>query len=340
MKNITKLILSALLLLVLSITGCSQTGTSSGAENQGTNPAVPQNPDELVEADVLTAFGLQRGKITASAAAKKIATGHPASGITFTSRAVVSYDDQTGSFTVRIIGNKNGKPFNKALTLTGFTHPLAGKMIKSVDKCELNLDEGIENNYSLAKYIDEVNKDPSGAKLVKKLSFLLNDGTTIELGEHDTYTLTAKAVKTTVSNKEKVKIRQVFKVAYRKKVADSTSESIIEKEDTTAYNFPDLIKDYFTEKEVFQYILDKTSGYAIKADSNQFASSFYAFAKKPEVHRMTLLLPSLKQKFKTTTTFITLRKSRMNIFSLILNTVFLSRKTEALKPTIIRGLLR
>ena len=65
-------------------------------------------------------------------------------------------------FTVKIKGLKNGKTFDKTLTLAGFTHPLNGKLIQSVDSCELNLDEGIEHNYSLGKYIKEVNKDPSG----------------------------------------------------------------------------------------------------------------------------------------------------------------------------------
>ena len=154
MKHTTKLILLPALLFALLTTGCPQSGKHSGKKNQGANPALPQNPYELTESDVLTAFGLRRGNITASAAAKKIATDTPASGITFTERNFIAYDDQTGMFTVKIKGLKNGKTFDKTLTLAGFTHPLDGKLIQSVDSCELNLDEGIEHNYSLAKYIE------------------------------------------------------------------------------------------------------------------------------------------------------------------------------------------
>ena len=155
MKNITKLILPAVLLFfVLAVTGCLQQGKPSGTENQGTNPAIPSNPNELVESDVLTAFGLQRGNITASAAAKKIATGTSAGSITFTQKTAVSYDDQAGTFTVKVKGTKNGKPFDKTISLTGFTHPLAEKTIQLLDACELNLDDAIEHNYSLEKYIE------------------------------------------------------------------------------------------------------------------------------------------------------------------------------------------
>ena len=278
MKNITKLILpAALLLFVLAVTGCPQQGKPSGTENNGTNPAVPSNPNELVESDVLTAFGLQRGSITASAAAKKIATGTPAGGITFTKNTAVSYDDQAGTFTVKVKGTKNGRPFDKTLSLTGFTHPLAGKTIQSLNACELNLDDAIEHNYSLEKYITEVKKDPSGKKLVKKLSFLLNDGTTpIELGEHDGYTLTAKAQATGTQ----VWVQPSVKIVFRK-LTEGGTETLTDSTDFEFTHLKDqLTKDYFTEQDVFKYILDKTADIAVKVDSKEFASSFYAFAKE------------------------------------------------------------
>jgi len=280
MKNITKLILPAVLLFfVLAVTGCQQASTNPG-ENSGTNPAVPSNPNELVESDVLTAFGLQRGSITASAAAKKIATGTPAGGITFTKNTAVSYDDQAGTFTVKVKGTKNGRPFDKTFNLTGFTHPLAGKTIQSLNACELNLDDAIEHNYSLEKYITEVKKDPSGKKLVKKLSFMLNDGTTpIELGEHDGYTLTAKAQATGTQ----VWVQPKVKVVFRKLLNEGGTETLT---DSTPFGFihlkTRLTKDYFTEQDVFKYILDKTADIAVKVDSTEFASSFYAAAKATE----------------------------------------------------------
>ena len=278
MKLTTKLILPAVLIFALSLTGCPQAGTNPG-ENSGTNPAVPSNPNELVESDVLTAFGLQRDSVTASAAAKKIATDTPASGITFTERNFIAYDDQTGMFTVKIKGLKNGKTFDKTLTLAGFTHPLDGKLIQSVDSCELNLDEGIEHNYSLGKYIREVNKDPSGTKLVRKLSFMLSDSVTpIKLGEHDSYTLTAKAQEVGTH----VWVQPSVKIVFRK-LTEGGTETLTT---STPFGFthlkPSLTKDYFEAKDVFQYILDKTADTAIKVDSTEFASYFYAGAKKTE----------------------------------------------------------
>ncbi len=273
MKLTTKPILLPALLFALLAAGCSQQNTASGAKNPGTNPTAPSNPNELVKADVLTAFGLQRGSITASAAAKKIVTGAPAGGITFTQRKIIAYDDQAGTFTVTVKGTKNGKSFSQRISVNGFTHPLKDKMIQSFDTCELNLDEGIEHNYSLQKYITEVNKDPSGAKLVKKLSFTLTDGTTMEFGEHDRYTLTAIAQ--AVGTQVWVQPSIVFR-----KLTEGGTEELT---NNTAFGFThlnsSLTKDYFTEKDVFKYILDRTADIAIKVDSTKFASSFYAAAK-------------------------------------------------------------
>ncbi len=265
MKHTTKPILPAVLIFALVLTGCPQAGKHSGT---GTNPAVSSNPNELTEADVLAAFGLTKGNITASAAAKKIATAAPVavSGITFTSKTAVSYDDQAGTFTVRMTGTKNGKSFNKTVTFTGFTHPLADKWIQSVDSCELNLDEGIEHNYKLEKYIEEVNKDPSGKKLVKKLSFMLSDSvTTIELGEHDAYTLTAEAKKS--GTKVQVQPRVVFR-----KLAEGGTETLVANTDFGFSHLKtQLTKDYFTDEDVFKYVLAKTvDADAIKADGSKF----------------------------------------------------------------------
>ena len=278
MKNTTKLILpAALLFFVLAVTGCPQQGKPSGTENSGTNPHMPQSPIELTEAELLSAFSLVKGSITASAAAKRIANGTPAGRITFTQKTAVSYDDEAGTFTVKLKGRKSGRPFEKTFNLTGFTHPIAGKTIQSLCSCELNLDDAIEHNYSLEKYITEVKKDPSGKKLVKKLSFLLNDGTTpIELGEHDGYTLTAKAQATGTQ----VWVQPSVKIVFRK-LTEGGTETLTDSTDFEFTHLKDqLTKDYFTEQDVFKYILDKTADIAVKVDSKEFASSFYAFAKE------------------------------------------------------------
>ena len=156
MKLTTKLILPAVLLLfVLAVTGCPQHGKPSGTENSGTNPHMPQNPIELTEAELLSAFSLVKGSITASAAAKKIATGTPAGGITFTQKMAVSYDDEAGTFTVKVKGTKSGKEFEKEMTVSGFSNPYAANpqsMDTTGGKGELKLDEGIEHNHSIEKY--------------------------------------------------------------------------------------------------------------------------------------------------------------------------------------------
>ena len=298
MKNITKLILpAALLLFVLAVTGCPQHGKPSGTENSGTNPAVPSNPNELVESDVLTAFGLQRGSITASAAAKKIATGTPAGGITFTQKTAVSYDDQAGTFTVKVKGTKSGRPFEKTFNLTGFTHPLAEKTIQSLDACELNLDDAIEHNYSLEKYITEVNKDPSGKKLVKKLSFMLSDSvTTIELGEHDSYTLTANATKSDT------KILVQPRIVLRKLTEGGTEELTHNTDFGFTHLKTQLTKDYFTEQDVFAHVLSNTNDTVIKVHPSEFASSFYAAAKSGNSTENlfdTSIIPSWTTRYQT-----------------------------------------
>ena len=296
MKNITRLILSAVLLVfALLMTGCPQQAKPSGKGNHEKEPADPQNPPELTleltEQELLSAFSLIKGSITASAAAKKIAK-HTVSGITFTERKIIAYDDEAGTFTVEVKGTKEGKSFSQKISVTGFTHPLAGKMIQSVAGCELNLDEGIEHNYSLTKYIAEVNKDPSGAKLVKKLSFLLTDSSTIELGEHDTYTLAAKAQ----AAGTQVRVRP--SVMFRKLAEGGTEELV----NNTAFSFTHLTtllkKDYFKAKDVFQYILNKTADSAIKVDSTEFASSFYAAAKSTGQTPINLFTDTFKMKIQ------------------------------------------
>lgn len=54
-KEPSKPIVVSVMLFLLFAAGCRE------PENPGTNPAVPQNPYELTEADVLEAFGLMKG---------------------------------------------------------------------------------------------------------------------------------------------------------------------------------------------------------------------------------------------------------------------------------------
>lgn len=289
-----RLILCITAVIAIGMTSCNSPLDHKGSsETPGVPSTPPQNLITLTESDVLTAFSLSKGHIAASAAAKKITNGTPASGITFTERKMIAYDDEAGIFTVKVKGTKDGKNFSQKISVTGFTHPLAGKTIQSIADCELNLDDAIEHNYSLEKYIDEVNKDPSGEKLVKKLSFMLSDSvTTIELGEHDSYTLTAKAQ--AVGTKVWVQPSVVFR-----KLTEGGTETLVK---NTAFSFthlnPSLKKDYFEAKDVFKYILDKTADIAIKVDSKEFASSFYAFAKKSGQAPVNLFTEGFKTKIQ------------------------------------------
>ena len=284
MKHTTKLILPAVLIFALSLTGCPQAGTNPG-ENSGTNPAVPSNPNELVESDVLTAFGLQRGSITASAAAKKIATDTPAGGITFTQKTAVSYDDQAGTFTVKVKGTKSGRPFEKELTFSGFSNPYAANpqsMDTTGGKGELKLDEGIEHNHSIENYTGKAKNLNIANFFQAPLTFSLVNGTSITLGDFPGYKLTAALVQ---EGNDKVKIVPEYTVKNHKKIAGGTPTVT---EETKYSVFPsakfadNLTKPYFTEKDVFAYVLSKTNDSVIKVYPNEFASSFYAFAKIAE----------------------------------------------------------
>ena len=289
-----RLILCITAVIAIGMTSCNSPLDHKGSsETPGVPSTPPQNLITLTESDVLTAFSLSKGHITASAAAKKITNGTPASGITFTERKMIAYDDQAGTFTVEVKGTKDGKNFSQKISVTGFTHPLAGKTIQSIADCELNLDDAIEHNYSLAKYIEEVKKDPSGKKLVKKLSFMLSDSvTTIELGEHDSYTLVAEAQ--AVGTKVWVQPSVVFR-----KLTEGGTETLVK---NTEFSFThlnsSLKKDYFEAKDVFKYILDKTADIAIKVDSKEFASSFYAFAKKSGQAPVNLFTEGFKTKIQ------------------------------------------
>lgn len=289
-----RLILCITAVIAIGMTSCNSPLDHKGSsETPGVPSTSPQNLITLTESDVLTAFSLSKGHITASAAAKKITNGTPASGITFTERKMIAYDDQAGTFTVEVKGTKDGKNFSQKISVTGFTHPLAGKTIQSIADCELNLDDAIEHNYSLAKYIEEVKKDPSGKKLVKKLSFMLSDSvTTIELGEHDSYTLVAEAQ--AVGTKVWVQPSVVFR-----KLTEGGTETLVKNAEFSFTHLnSSLKKDYFEAKDVFKYILDKTADIAIKVDSKEFASSFYAFAKKSGQAPVNLFTEEFKTKIQ------------------------------------------
>jgi len=286
-----KLVLCIAAVVAIGMTSCRQTTDSkdsSGTSEQPSTPstpAVPSNPDELVENDVLAAFGLTKGRQSPFEAAGKITSGSSAgSTIVFTQKEVTDYDDEAGTFTVKVKGTKNEKPFEKEITVAGFTNPYAinpQSMDATDNKGELKLDEGIEHNYSIEKYVEKANANITSF-FKAPLTFSLGNGTSITIGNYPSYTLAATLAK---EGTNKVKIVPVYTVKNHKKIPGGTDTI---KEEQKYSIFPsgtfaaNLTKPYFTEQDVFAHVLSKTPDSVIKAYSDEFASSFYAFTKSTE----------------------------------------------------------
>lgn len=244
-------------------------------------PAVTLTADELT-----SAFSLEKGSVTASAAAKKaVAMKSSTHGaFQFGDIAIVNYDDKSGTFALKIEGKKDGVPFNTTVDFTGFSHPLAGKHLQSLigSGLALNFEEAIEGNYSLTKYIAAVNADATGARFLPGYSFTLDDvHTTVSLGEHDDYMLSAKL---SADGANKVKVTPKLTYIYHKKNDSAAAETIESVPHTTIV--PQRLKStvpYFTEKDVFKHILNKLNDDFIKRNTDIFASSLYASATALEV---------------------------------------------------------
>lgn len=295
-KNTRRFILLCAFVLplyALSLSGCRQPSASHAPGKKGAgssfrkkpqvNYAVPQNPYELVEADVLEAFGLTKGKQSPFEAAGKIDSGNSIlSSIVFTQKEVTAYDDEAGTFTVKVTGTKNGIQFEKELTFSGFSNPYAANP-QSIDttggRGELKLDEGIEHNHSIEKYTEKANANIADF-FQAPLTFSLVNGTSITLDDFSGYKLTATLVQ---EGNDKVKIVPEYTVKNHKKnsggmptVTEEAKYSVFPSVKFAA----NLTKPYFTEKDVFAYVLSKTNDSVIKVYPNEFASSFYVFAKK------------------------------------------------------------
>ena len=290
MKTITKLALPvALIFSALLLISCSGPHSLSNTEN----------PHELTEADVLSAFGLAKGRQSSFEAAEKIgseASSNPA--ITFTGKEVTAYDDEAGTFTVKVKGTKNGKEFEKELTVSGFANPYNAQpwiIVVADGRGELKLDEGIEHNLSIEKYVEKANANIADFfKEPLTFSFEKNNGISVTLGDFSQYTLTATLAK---EGTDKVKIVPVYTVKNHKKAAGG-SDTIIQKEYSSFSRLASYLnKNYFTEEDVFKYVLDKTVDEdAIKVVANEFASALYAGAKFLESTPSELFSDSFKTK--------------------------------------------
>ncbi|WP_428768693.1 lipoprotein 17-related variable surface protein [Treponema sp. HNW] len=262
--------------MILLFAGCPQSSdkiSKPGSTQSGTT--IHGEKIDISETELLTALNLTRGSQSASEAAKKIAaqTGKNVGRLSFTEAKSLAYDDEAGTFKVKVVGKKNGKNFDKTFNVTGFTHPYASPP-QSAIQVEFKFDAGIEENLSIDKYIEKITPN---LKAHLTFSFSLQNGKAITLGyDNDYYELTAQ-----VSNSNgELKISPEYKLKYKKKLRGEDETSV-----STAYTsampvFTGQKKDYFTEKDVFEHIFNKVKDdpELIVADAGSYASSKYAFA--------------------------------------------------------------
>lgn len=298
-----RLILCITAVIAIGMTSCNSPLDHKGSsETPGVPSTPPQNPYELVEADVFEAFCLTKGEQSPFEAAEKINSGNSIlPSIVFTQKEVTAYDDEKGTFTVKVKGTKNGKEFEKEMTVNGFINPYNAQpwiINLSDNKGQLKLEEGIEHNYSIEKYVEKANTNiPDFFKAPFTFSFEKNNGISVTLGDFPQYKLTATLAK---EGTDKIKIVPVYTVKNHKKVSGGTIDMVTPKEykDFTHLN-SSLTKDYFTEKDVFEYVLNKTvDDNAIKVDPNAFASSFYVLAKENDKTPDNLFSDEFKTKVK------------------------------------------
>lgn len=240
--------------------------------NAPLNPQI--QPGEISEQDIMSAFALTKGHITASDAAKKIRDMSPfaGSGLTFSGNTVTAYDDKAGTFTVKVKGTKDGKPFEKELTFTGFENPYA-KIFPSLSAAELDFSDAIEHNKTVDTFISEA---AHNSALLKKLSFSDDNIGSLSLGVHDRYSLAAALEK----NGDKIKIKPEYKVKYLKKEAGGIETSTeTDRSALFARLGTDLTKPYFSKEDVFRYLINKTDDGIINVSADVFGSEYYAFAK-------------------------------------------------------------
>ncbi len=235
---------------------------------------VPETENITIEeTELLSAVGLTKGEQTASAAAKKIAAeqGHTVGALAFTEAQALSYDDEAGTFAVKIKGTKGGKSFEQEMTVSGFTYPYASPLT-SVQTCTFNLDAAIEDNLSIDKYIEKINPE-IGNHLTFKV--LLENHRVISLGDTEAYRFTVQARK----DNDQLKVSNInYTLKYRKCSAGGAETAEEKPYETMQSVVLQQKKPYFTEENVFQYVLSKTDETFIKVSSNEFASIFYALA--------------------------------------------------------------
>lgn len=279
----------------------NQGGNSSGKENGSTNQsgensntgADTENPISINSDELLEKYGITRGDITASEAARTLKANIDADknfkDIVFKTVDIISYDDKQGSFTVKAEFGKNNTFSVREFKFENFTHPLQDTYLSAVESSDLNFDAGIEDNLTAATFVEEANKNianffKNGLKfrLASNAAGGNGNNTSVELGEHSRYTLraTLKVVDNSASEQnKKIKIVPVYSIKYHTQLSPEQGSSVSESPAPISQLGNVLEKQYFNEDDVFKYILNKTNETFIKADRNKFASEFYAKVK-------------------------------------------------------------
>jgi len=278
MKKSNIIVFSAILTALLFGAACTQNMGNTDNNANGSSPT-PNTPGETVEfklKDLVDAFGLQKGNIAASDAAKKVKDGNTTvSGLTFTDKKIISYDDKTGTFTVEVKGKKDGKNFSNKITAEGFTHPYNSKPSSKIYGDKIKLDAAMEDNLNLDAFINEL-KNAANLETYLNLSYSLENGKTIDFNNSEKpYKLTANFTK----NGDKIKVSPKYALIYRSLTEGGTEDVKEENMEVISPAFRDIEYEYFTEKDVFEYVQEKIKDDILKVPTNTFASSIYAFAK-------------------------------------------------------------
>ena len=278
MKKSNIIVFPAILTALLFASACTQNMGNTDNNANGSSPT-PSTPGETVEfklKDLVDAFGLQKGNIAASDAAKKVKDGNTTvSGLTFTDKKIISYDDKTGTFTVEVKGTKGGKNFSNRITAEGFSHPYSSTPSSKNYGDKIILDEAMENNLKLDDFINKL-KNAANPGDYLDLSFNLENGKTIDFKNSEKpYKLTAKFTK----KGDKIKISPKYAPIYRSLTEGGTEDVKEENMGAVGPAFRDIEYEYFTEKDVFEYVQEKIKDDILKVPTDTFASSIYAFAK-------------------------------------------------------------
>ncbi|MGP1459833.1 MAG: hypothetical protein ACTTKL_11110 [Treponema sp.] len=256
-----------------------KTASAGSKEHSGSIPAESGGASETVMftlEDLMTAFSLSKGEITASDAAKKVKDGAPAaSGVTFSERKIISYDDKAGTFAVGVKGTKDGKSFSNTVSADGFTHPYASAPSSKSADATVKLGAALEENLKLSAFVDMLNS-ASNLTDYLNLKFTLTNGKEIGFGTETQYKLSASFS----VDGGKIKLAPKYEVVYRSLSEGAAAETVNTEEWTTATSvFQNLKYDYFTEANVFTYVAERIRDEIINVNDKTFASSLYAPAK-------------------------------------------------------------